>query len=30
MYVTERAGGVLLKIIKYFEVMLNFFEFSRM
>ena len=25
---TELAGGLLLKILKYFEVMLNIFEFS--
>ena len=26
--VTQLAGGVLLKNVKYFEVMLNIFEFS--
>ena len=26
---TQLAGGVLLKKLKYFEVMLNIFEFSR-
>ena len=26
--VTQLAGGVLLKNLKYFEVMLNIFEFS--
>ena len=25
---TQPAGGVLLKMIKYFEIMLNIFEFS--
>ena len=25
---TQLAGGLLLKILKYFEVMLNIFEFS--
>ena len=25
---TELTGGLLLKILKYFEVMLNIFEFS--
>ena len=26
---TQLAGGLLLKMLKYFEVMLNIFEFSR-
>ena len=26
---TQLAGGLLLKKLKYFEVMLNIFEFSR-
>ena len=26
---TELAGGLLLKKLKYFEIMLNIFEFSR-
>ena len=26
---TQLAGGLLLKRLKYFEVMLNIFEFSR-
>ena len=25
----QRAGGLLLKVLKYFEVMLNIFEFSQ-
>ena len=25
---TQLAGGLLLKMLKYFEVMLNIFEFS--
>ena len=28
--VTQLAGGFLLKILRYFEVMLNIFEFSHM
>ena len=27
-FATQRAGGVLFKILKYFEVMLNIFELS--
>ena len=27
--VTQLAGGLLLKTLKYFEVMLNIFELSR-
>ena len=27
---TQLAGGLLLKMLKYFEVMLNIFEFSHM
>ena len=27
MWTTQIAGGLLLKMIKYFEVMLNIFEF---
>ena len=26
---TQLVGGLLLKMLKYFKVMLNFFEFSR-
>ena len=26
---TQLAGGLLLKILKYFEVVLNIFQFSR-
>ena len=29
-FATQLAGGLLLKKLKYFEVMLNIFEFSRM
>ena len=29
MCATQLAGGLLLKELKYFEVMLNIFEFSR-
>ena len=29
LYATQLAGGLLLKMLKYFEVMLNIFEFSR-
>ena len=28
--VTQLAGGLLLKMLKYFEVMLNIFEFSHL
>ena len=28
MYATQLAHGLLLKILKYFEVVLNFFEIS--
>ena len=28
MYATQLADGLLLKILKYFEVVLNFFEIS--
>ena len=28
MWVTQLAGDLLLKMLKYFEVMLNIFEFS--
>ena len=27
-YATQLGGGLLLKILKYFEVMFNIFEFS--
>ena len=27
---TQLAGGLLLKMLKYFQVMLNIFEFSHM
>ena len=27
--VTQLAGGVLVKLLKYFEVVLNIFQFSR-
>ena len=27
---TQVAGGILLKVLKYLEEMLNLFEFSRM
>ena len=30
MGATQPAGGLLLKKLKYFEVMLNIFEFSRL
>ena len=29
IYTTRLAGGLLLKMLKYFELMLNIFEFSR-